>query len=507
MLIGSAVVILGFLVLALEFYAGATSKPVITDGPSAEVERLSLARQAAFAGNGPNDLDTFASIILDAQSANRWLSDRWRDDMDSDEDDPWDYPSLDHIYAVPEEGTREQFERAQRRARSSLAEWERRGVFDRCAELLTLGPIARTPTGDIMNELMFEWMGSTHALSRALAARAHVAAQRGDHHSALDAIEQIMVLGRQVAGLGYLIDWLVGLAIQQQANNTLHDIMLLHPNYNEAWTDRAAVIVRRELVDRMPSLADALHGERQFSADMVQRSFSDNRKGPGIVNGRFLPIQYADLVEGDVFDVPWHLRPLGSNKLSNTHGRIYLDRAATDAWLDGAFERHRHAADAVGEAAIEADREVTRYAITATWRNPMAMNMFHFGTAPSTERTRRVSAAGTLVLLEIERHRSRNAGRTPQSLEQLDEPLTIELRTDPFTQQPWNYAPTPMTIDDAGQPLRWGATAWPYTLRSLAMDGYAPDPANDKGLDPRCGVIITRPVQGPRYDMPPAPIQ
>lgn len=504
MLVVAAVIVLVIVLLALELYTGVTAQPVITDGPSREVERLSLARQAAFLGEGGNDFDAFAAIILEAQAANQWMFEQWRDaDRDeADQDDPWNYASLEHLYVVPDEGTPEQFERARRRACAALDEWERCGVFDRAAGLLDLGPIARPPTNDIMNELMFEWMGATRSLSRALAAHAHVAAEAAEHDAALDAIEQMLVLGRQIVGLGYLIDWLVGLAIQQQAASTLTDVMLLHPGYDDAWLERASELVQREMVDRMPSLSDALAGERLFAADMVQRSFTDNGKGLGKTSGRFLPVQYAELTEGDLFDPPWHLRPLGASKLSNIHGRLYLDRSATDAWLDGAYERHQRAADALAAESAQADAEVRRYADAVTWRNPFAINMFHFGMAHSTERTRRINAAGTLVLLAIERRRLAQNGAPPAALDDLGDLLPPDLRTDPFTQQPWDYAPRAMEADAHGEPLRPGATAWPYTLRGGVLSGYAPDPQNDGGLDPRRGVLITRPVQGPSFDEP-----
>jgi hypothetical protein len=207
-------------------------------------------------------------------------------------------------------------------------------------------------------------------------------------------------------------------------------------------------------------------------------------------------------MDSDFFEVEPTLTPFGDRNLSNIHGRLYMGRRATTIWFDGMFERMIAAADASSADAPTLDAEVSRYWDTADWRNPVAQgSAFQFGTARLVERRRRIQAAGTRVLLAVERYRLYH-GAVPTSLDDLGDLLPEALRTDPYTGQPWQYDPTPTTTTADGAPLLPGNHAWPYTLRSQSLPGFTPNPPEDRGLDPRSGVLITTPIQGPRYDTP-----
>jgi hypothetical protein len=103
------------------------------------------------------------------------------------------------------------------------------------------------------------------------------------------------------------------------------------------------------------------------------------------------------------------------------------------------------------------------------------------------------------VLLAIERHRLRH-GAIPQTLEALGDLLPESLRTDPFTGQPWDYQPTPMTTRANGEPLEPNDTVWPYTLASRPLPGTTPQRPSEH--DPYEGILITTPVEGNSLDEP-----
>lgn len=505
-LILTIAIVLGLVlfVLAFEAYTGATARPTIAANYSRQMHDQSLERQRARLGpdaeQALNQRPAFESIMTAVREASEWTNERANEYIEEDADnedaydDPWRYFSLDIIYTVPDEGTPEQFERARGRAIEILNEWEHRGVFHRSAELVELGPIARAPNEGPMIELLLPNLGVGRQLGRAQAARARIAAEEGDHETLLQAIEETYVLGRQIASQGTLIDWLVGTAVQALAQSMLLDNLLLYPVADDAWLARADAIVWREAIDRFPPLGDALRGERLFAADFIQRCYTDNGKG----GGRFIPLLFAKQMGEDSPEPGRFMTPFGDSKLSNIHGRLFLDRRELDQWLDAMHVLLHEAAEAPGDQAIAADRAVDQYIDAGQhWRNPAATIQAHFGKTIITDRGRRINAAGTRVVLAIERYRLQHDGAPPPDLDSLG-PLLIEShRTDPFTGQPWDYQLTSVTTMPDGDALLPGHHAWPYTLKSRPLPGA---PTRSRHHHAHDGLLITEPIQGPDYD-------
>ncbi|MEQ8317664.1 MAG: hypothetical protein RIE77_02770 [Phycisphaerales bacterium] len=492
---------LAIVLVVLEYFAGASAKLVITDRYSAELERLSLDRQAEYAGDAPNAYEALAAIVMDAKAANDQLFNELlerADEQGADADDPWAYDAFEPLYFVPDEGTPEQFEAARRRGVQALQDWEARGIFARTADLPALGPVARPATKSIVEDLMLPYTGASRTLARAQAARGRVAAEAGDHATLVRATDETLALGRHMGNHGYLIDWLVGVAVQELARSSMLDSLLLHPASDETVLQDLDAAIEREMQHRMPTLADALRGERLFSLDSFQHFFTDDGRG----GGRFLPLQYARHIDSEFVDAQPSLTPFGDRKLSNLHGRLYLGRRATIQWFEGLYQRQIAAAEANSDDSAARNAELARYVDAVTWRNPVAQNSsIFFGTSRQVERRRRIQAAGTRVLLAIERYRLQH-GAPPPTLGDLGDLLPDDLQNDPYTNQPWHYEPSPVDTMADGQPLLPGAHAWPYTLRSQPMPGHTPNPPEDRGIDPRSGVLIAMPIQGPQYDMP-----
>ncbi|MFI4916101.1 MAG: hypothetical protein ACIAS6_06295 [Phycisphaerales bacterium JB060] len=504
----AVVLILAIALVTVEAFAGAAARPTIATDYSRLMHDAALERQRARLGPGArhpqNRRPAIESMQEDVRAATDWQLERAHELAEPEQalehqreayySNPWRYISLDLVYPVPDEGTAEQFERARGHAIDALGEWERRGVFDRSAELVGLGPIARAPADGPLMEHILPHLGVGRQLGRAQAARARLAAEAGDLQTLYSALEETYVLGRQIAGQGTLIDWLVGTALQALGQAMLLDNLLLYPVQDDAWLARVDAMVRREAVDRFPPLADALAGERLFAADFIQRCYTDDGKG----GGRFIPLLYAQQM-GQTPE-PWTtLTPFGDSKLSNIHGRLFMDRRAVDAWLDRSHELLGAASTATGRDALDADEALARHFVASdTWRNPATAIRPSYASTLQTDRQRRIQAAGTRVVLAIERHRLRY-GDIPASLDDLGDLLPDPLGTDPFTSQPWDYRPAPVAEMVNGQALLPGASAWPFTLRSRPLPG-APNASHR--YDPRHGLLIAEPIQGPEYDQP-----
>lgn len=489
-----AVVTIVVIMVGFVLFQAVTAKPTISTNYSTVIHDRNLEAQRAIAGPGLNQFPTFESVMLEIERANEWLAQQNRS-MQTDPDDPWAYVSFDQLYLVPDEGTPEQFDRARQRARDALDEWRRRGIFERTAELATLERTTRPPTEGGLDNFTIPHLGTSRGLARAQAARAHEAARADDAQQWLTTIEEMFVLGRQVAELGFLIDWLVGIAVSSLAQAALLDTLLLYPIEDDAALERLQMIVEREVFDRPLGLWHVMLNERSFAADFVQRSYTDNGNG----NGRFIPLAHARLIGEDPTGTATALTPFGDTKLSNAHGMLFLDRRSADTWLDGAWDLIQAAAQASGQDAAAADRALDEYYDTADWRNPIASTNAHFVNVMQGDRRYRIQAAGVLVVLAIERYRLRNDGAVPETLDQLGDLLPEPLRRDPFTEQPWIYEPTPMTSDDDGEALRDGARAWPYTVRSRPLPRYEAEHDWSR-TDPYLGILITSPINGPQYD-------
>ncbi len=507
LLVAMAVVLtLVIILVALEAYAGATARPTIATDYGRQLHDLALeqqrARMGAEAADSLNQRPAFVSVMQAVREANEWLDEYTNQLMDQDEgredayDDPWFYFSLDVIYAVPDEGTPEQFERARQRAIYALEEWERRGVFDRSAELVDMHLVAREPGDGPMIDFLLPYLGVGRQLGRAQSARARLAAEQGDLETLYCALEETYVLGRQIASQGLLIDWLVGAALQALGRRMLLDNLLLYPVNNDAWLARVDAMVQREAIDRYPPIGDSIRGERLFASDFTQHCYTDNGNG----NGRLIPVLYAKHMGDDPPESGNLLTPFGDSPLSNIHGRIFFSRRELDEWIDGAHELAHDCAEATGAAAVAADKAFIAYTTAGdNWRNIASPIVPSFRRTIITARGQRIEAAGTRVVLAIERYRLRNDGAVPQSLAELGDLLPDSLRADPLTLSPWDYEPTALTATDRGDPLLPGAHAWPYTLRSKPLAGGE---STSTYRHAHNGLLINEPIQGPDYEQP-----
>jgi hypothetical protein len=480
-LIGVVVLLVGY-----EAVLAVTSKPAITHNYSQEIHDRGLERQRAHFGDGLNQYPRFEEHMGEVYAANDWLKAQ-SDALPRDHDNPWPLIDFGIIRGTSEDPYREEgdnipayYAQAKQRAIDALDHWRDIGIFDRAADIATIERIAIPPVDGWIIEMLLPHLGASRQLARAQAARMRLAAQAGDHEQVQTAFEENLALARLTADQGFLICWLVGVAISDLSLSELADGLVLHPPTDERWLLDADAAIEREQMGLFPSLQLALENERLAVADIVQRVYTDS--------GRLMPQKIAGHA---IF---------GDSPLSNITARAYYDRQETDAWLDRAYELSIAAANAKGPDAAAADERAERFLDDIAWNNVVGDNfMIATHRSARTGRARQIRAAGTRVLLAIERHRLRH-GAIPQTLEALGDLLPESLRTDPFTGQPWDYQPTPMTTRANGEPLEPNDTVWPYTLASRPLPGTTPQRPSEH--DPYEGILITTPVEGNSLDEP-----
>ncbi len=498
LLIALAIIIaLVAVLVGVELYLSLTATPTISNNYSQQIHDRSLERQRALLGDGLNQYPRLEEHMKEVYKASDWLKEQ-SDALPRDYDNPWTLIDFSLLLGVSEDPYRQDndniehyYEQAKQRALDALDHWRDIGIFDRAADIATLERIAIPPENGPILHTLLPYLGASRLLARAQAARMRVAAEAGDYAQVLTAFEENLALGRLTADQGPFICWLVAVAVDALTLNELANSLLLHPPADEQWLIAADAAIEREQFVLYPPLEHVMEYQRLTTADIIQRSYT--------TSGRFIPLDYARLMGSDYVDsAPAVLLPFGDTKFSNLSGRLFLDRDATDAWFDRAHELATIAANATGLGAIEADRTAKDFIEDHAFFNIIAADGFEVYRMVQTERTRLLSAAGTRVLLAIERYRLKY-GTIPQSLDDLGELLPESLRTDPFTEQPWDYAPTPLTTDYRGNPLDSNQRPWPYTLRSRPLPG-APTPARPLSNDPYQGILITTPVEVPDFD-------
>ena len=492
LIVFAAIFTLVVLVVGAELFQALTAHPTITENYSKRVHDRMLERQRAIFGDGPNEYPRLEAPMTEAYAAYEWV--RSQDaERQYDRDDPWPDPGFDMLLGNAKEGNleyndglAEYYEDARTRAIAALYHWRDAGLFDRAAEIAKMERVAVPPSDGPVLEMLLPYLGAARRLNLAQAARLRMAAEAGDDAQAITAFEESLAMSRLTANQGYLICWLVGISMHDLAYEQLTAAIMLHPPTDERWLIAADAAIEREAGDRFPKLADVLENERLATADIVQRSYT---KG-----GRFIPLAHARLIHyGELSSAAQRMVAFGNTRLSNITGRLYIDRDATDAWLDRALELDLAAANATGPDAIAAEREAKAFAQTATARNPIGGIGHDISNSLRSDRARRIRASGTRVQLAIERYRLRHGGAIPQTLDELGQLLPESLRTDPVMLAPWVYEPTPVTIDWQGTPLGQFQRPWPYTLRSAAFPGFEGQvpPIEDH---PSYGLLITRPV-------------
>lgn len=133
------------------------------------------------------------------------------------------------------------------------------------------GPDLVSPSGDMVGILLPN-LGATRDIARAMSIEGRRAAANGDIEGAIRNFMDIDALGASTGQGPTMIENLVGVAIQSQAQTGLYDLMEHH---QDGSLDYAALAKRLESDSRAPRpLSETVTTEAAFYMDMVQRVFS-----------------------------------------------------------------------------------------------------------------------------------------------------------------------------------------------------------------------------------------
>jgi hypothetical protein len=296
----------------------------------------------------------------------------------------------------------------------------------------------------LIDAILIENLSEYRTLARALNWRSRYKAYEGNIKSALDDCISLVRFGRHQEGKGLLIEQLVGVAIEALAQGSIS--MIMEKADVPADTLKNLQEQLQAEYARHYSLIN-LDGEKVFTYDYIQRSFTDDGKGGGRMLARGAPLAVGDWKTG-----LWRFVSLS-----------YPDRREMTAKVDQYFELFAqflditpwqlHQKGGPGEwDEIAGDSFLMK--ITA----PAYGRVGEIGWRAKTHRT------ALLTVLALKRYEKDN-GKYPESLRALVESGYLEdMPNDPYSDGPLVYKKTDDSfilyslgenlIDDEGQVAR-----------------------------------------------------
>lgn len=361
-----------------------------------------------------------------------------------------------------------------------------RGLNTHTARLAACPRIIRPLAGEgSLHEAELPELGRSRLAAKVQSARVRRALAAGDTAEALAGIEAGLALARALAVQHFLVDALVAEAITALMDVRIDEFTAAHAEDPAALRGLLAVLERQA----RPAVNSAwIACERIGSADVIQRLFTDDGDGDGIM----LPIEAHGLMQYDGADGP----PPPSRWL-NAGGYFLTSRRETQRVFD---EMYASLAELTATPpALRADRSIDLGDIEARATTSGAylarVLLPSLGRAIGTFDESGSERAIQRITIALEVHRAEH-GAYPQSLDGLVPTILAEQVIDPWTGEPFVYAPAPATITSAAP----GATPPP------AADGrpYYLCHASDVTKDPPIAVLMRAALNAPPPTAPPS---
>ncbi|MEO0512786.1 MAG: hypothetical protein AAF108_07810 [Planctomycetota bacterium] len=308
--------------------------------------------------------------------------------------------------------------------------------------------------------ILLPHLGPLRGCARFLALHALLAADDGDRDTVVRDLDAMLGLTAHARNEPFLIGYLVGVAIEGVAIDTVSRVLARHPDLLS--TEDLATLAHRLAAAGSANPSMSLHSERYFMDDILQRGFTDDGRGGGRVT------QHARHLLGGIGPgKPDHAGPLADPmahllyySVSPATGLVTADRRAIarryNAYLDRALAASHESPDVMVDRVREAGAivdDLGRIGSVRYW--PLGMMAPAMGRAIDVEfqsRTRRAACLAVLALHAYEREHQ----RFPGSLDELVPDLLPAVPEDPF---------------NPGQPLRYTLTDHGPTLYSVGADG------------------------------------
>lgn len=358
------------------------------------------------------------------------------------------YRPLDTSNFTPEETAR--FAAEEALAREMLTHYREAGVFE------TLGAVRTMPRSiwalqygpsQSPQVVMLPYLGPSRQFARINAARMAIAREAGDLEEYADALETTLAIQRMCYRQPFLIDALVGVAIEMLTLAQLRDLLMSEPSAE--WLGAVEAAMQRQAVDI--DAAYAFESEKLLTLETVAWAFSD----------------------------PWRVR---YGPLSAYLGRL-VDLGVSSGELPsgrlGTYAANRRAFESYFDAIIHASK-------FDPFERPDVSDVETHGLillealAPALERCLwgfdrvEIERRATRTLIALERHRIAR-GRYPETLDALVPEFLAELPIDPWDGRPLKYRPADPAKDPHGRS---------FILYSVGIDGVddggkvLPDPAS-----------------------------
>ncbi len=455
---------------------GGQSQPVTKIDYAQRLHDESLAAQRELMGDKPNQWTEFEALMTELQAFTDEAKKADREAWDREEDDnTWAGMGIMTITTIPNRGTPAPHAAERDRVLAIFMDFQARGIFELTARAPTL-TVTMPPAEDITFTIgQARFVGVPTSVMRFQSARMHLAGDNDAQRIAI--LHEVLALGRNLSWQGSIFDWILGQLHAIIGSKDFLRSQLLHPTASDAVLARADALIELEAMHRTATIEYAIRTVDMSIKDVIQDTYFNR--------GQLDLEAYENHVPTGLFGALAPEEP-------------YEERGAVEAWFDTLHQLFLEAAIATGPEVLRAHDSVVAHRETATVHSPLAKNIAIPPSMLFEQQRFDIHMAGARVILAIERYRLRHDGTPPETIDDLGDLLPKDLRTDPLTGTPWMYEPTATTIAENGDTLLEGAVAWPYTLRSAPLPGVEPSTRWDE--NPKGGVLITVPIQGPRYD-------
>jgi hypothetical protein len=311
-------------------------------------------------------------------------------------------------------------------------------------------------------------LGMMRVFARTLGFDAAEAMRAGDGPRVEADIRAILGIGSQTAGTGILISDLVSIAILTLAYDTVSDCLWEHP---ELLDDASLKRIAHAVSSLPPSISAGFGLERLMFMDVVQRVYSDNGRGDGVlVSGgmRELDSLMGDSMNGGGFFAP----PSSSQPISRSLlGPVAAGFLAGRKDLTEMYDRMVSSVERVGArpmwewpAEFEGDAEFERMGTIDKQRYLLlGIMMPALGKAIQSPQIAMQQRDGVLTAIALELHKRRH-GTYPATLAELTPNLLPAVLPDRIDGRPMRYKIVdgkPLLysigvdrVDDGGVPLQ-----------------------------------------------------
>jgi hypothetical protein len=355
-----------------------------------------------------------------------------------------------------------------------------------------------TPASGHLVGFLLPNLGRYRNLARLNGARMYLAHHEGDEAELVRTYEQTLALGR-VAGHGtFLIEYLVGIAIDALAMNEIREGIIEKPLSERALLELLAAMDRQTL----PPMKTVIEGEHLSTLDTIQWTHTDDGRG----SGRLITSKVSQLTGmwGGSAGAGW-MSQMGGWRLANLGGGVFPSKASNVRRADEFFglisdavdKPHYRRSDAAKRIDDLVEKLPARYIV-------LRMILPAWGKSLQSWDHHAAAWEGTRAMLAIEIYRHRR-GRYPATIDEIVPNVLPSMPIDPFSGKPFGYRILEPGSDSRGRQ---------YLLYSTGVDqkdnGGNMAKFNHQAFQPRAGIgfdfVINEPRTLPEPDEPePAP--